>query len=283
MSQWSAEQLHLLQHDARAAAASVLIPAGMRDQVEDVVQNTWIAADRVLDRFDPSRPFKPWICTVAKRQAMVLLRSSMAGRRLTNRVIHEASCGQRTVFDVIDQDVADVLLAEISEWEWLETILRIVHAVIETPEMFTRTIDLVTKFDGNVAAGAVGMGIQASTLRDSQRKVLDLARVVDRALRLREDRELDGRTDQKVSTGDLMRCLPDPDREDRAWLAAVTDHAASTVGGFGAVTVDSLCAATGWRHNSARQRLAHTRHLLLVALTVIEKGDFTIGAGGRGD
>ena len=50
------------------------------DRVEEVIQDVLLTVHRVRHTYDPSRPFKPWLSTIARRRSVDLLRRR--GRRL---------------------------------------------------------------------------------------------------------------------------------------------------------------------------------------------------------
>lgn len=44
------------------------------EDTEDLIQETFLRAFRALDRFDLSRPFRPWLVTIAMRRAMNMIK-----------------------------------------------------------------------------------------------------------------------------------------------------------------------------------------------------------------
>jgi RNA polymerase sigma-70 factor (ECF subfamily) len=56
---------------ARRVARAVL---GQGDDADDAVQDGFIAAWRAIDRFDPSRSFRPWLMRIVANAALDLLR-----------------------------------------------------------------------------------------------------------------------------------------------------------------------------------------------------------------
>ena len=47
-------------------------------EAEDVAQQVWVAVYRQLDRFDPARPFAPWLYTIARRATISAWRKQRA-------------------------------------------------------------------------------------------------------------------------------------------------------------------------------------------------------------
>jgi RNA polymerase sigma-70 factor (ECF subfamily) len=58
------------------------------DDADDLVQETFVRAWRALDRFDETRPFAPWLITIAVNRA-----KTMAGRPVRRRSFTRVSCG----------------------------------------------------------------------------------------------------------------------------------------------------------------------------------------------
>lgn len=55
------------------------------DDADDLVQETFVRAWRALDRFDETRPFAPWLITIAVNRA-----KTMAGRARPAEELHES-------------------------------------------------------------------------------------------------------------------------------------------------------------------------------------------------
>jgi RNA polymerase sigma-70 factor (ECF subfamily) len=58
-----------------AVAAVAFGILGNRMMVDDAVQETFVRAWRAASRFDPARPFGPWLFTIARRSAIDLHRA----------------------------------------------------------------------------------------------------------------------------------------------------------------------------------------------------------------
>jgi RNA polymerase sigma-70 factor (ECF subfamily) len=54
---------------------------GDHEEARDLAQDTFVRAWRRLDRYDPERPFLPWLTTIARRLGMELLRTRCRRRR----------------------------------------------------------------------------------------------------------------------------------------------------------------------------------------------------------
>ena len=55
------------------------------DDADDLVQETFVRAWRALDRFDETKPFAPWLITIAVNRA-----KTMAGRTRPTEELHES-------------------------------------------------------------------------------------------------------------------------------------------------------------------------------------------------
>ncbi len=67
----SAEALPVLIARHRTRLFALLLRAtGRRSDAEDLFQETWLRVGRQAQRYDPSRPFGPWLATVASRLAI---------------------------------------------------------------------------------------------------------------------------------------------------------------------------------------------------------------------
>src|SRR5258705_4122196 len=65
---------HLLREIVPFVGALVRRQHRTEDRVEEVVQDVLLTVHRVRHTYDPSRPFKPWLSTIARRRSVDLLR-----------------------------------------------------------------------------------------------------------------------------------------------------------------------------------------------------------------
>ncbi|WP_144938664.1 sigma factor [Rothia kristinae] len=277
---WTSEMLEALDA-TRPIIASVLRPAGRTDEVGDVLSETWIAAEKSLPAFDPDRgPFGAWIATIARRQALRLIRRDVAAARLQESVEHAAASGITTVYDVAHEGFADELVERLADWEQMTQVLTVTRAVMVHPELLDRTLTLLIEHLGCVETAAAALRVKPAALRDTHRRVMDMTHVVEAALRTHQERRESGQTQQPVLIGQLLACLPNSDDSAQVAVMALT-QALRCRGKLGAVTVEDMAGAAGWSLSTARQHLAHLRGLLQVALLVIQCGPGGILAEGE--
>lgn len=84
---------------------------GSANDAEDIVQESLTRVLRSLRRFDPDRPFRPWLATVVANQARNWQRSGMRRQRLTARIAGLAELGPRSTEDeaIANEDRASML------------------------------------------------------------------------------------------------------------------------------------------------------------------------------
>jgi RNA polymerase sigma-70 factor (ECF subfamily) len=64
----------LVERHERAVYSVALRMLGRVEDAEDVTQETFVRMFRALDRYDPTRPFRAWLLTIASRLAIDQLR-----------------------------------------------------------------------------------------------------------------------------------------------------------------------------------------------------------------
>ena len=62
-------------HYLTAVAARAMAPAPAREDLEEVVADTFLALWRFRDNLDPERPLRPWLAVAARNLALSRLRS----------------------------------------------------------------------------------------------------------------------------------------------------------------------------------------------------------------
>ncbi len=99
--------------------------AGNNHDAEDLRQETFLRAYKNLHRYDPERPFSPWLFTIAARLAVTHLRSRHETARIDVLEIPSAGAGPREASAVRDLQstvwsaAADTLPASQYEALWL--------------------------------------------------------------------------------------------------------------------------------------------------------------------
>lgn len=268
---WTEEMIQAWK-DTRPIIISKLAQARRANEVEDVMSEVWIAAATGLDSFDPERgSFSKWINGIAYNQAARLVRAEAKQGSTVGDIAHAANSGVSTIYDVVAADHAATVDGQVSDWAAVSDVLRMVRAAVSERKLFDRSMRLILECNGDVALAGKQLGVAPAALRDSHRNVLDLARVVHKALsaywRRNEDQVTRG-----VTIRDLLGCLPDESEESRAWIGVVA-RAVASAGGFGAVTAADVATMTGMAETTARHCLSRTGWLLTVARTVLETGD----------
>ncbi len=135
------------QHLSRALAVAYRV-LGHREDAEDVVQEAFVAALRGIDRFEPGRPFAPWLYRIIVNRAI----SARRGRTLrsTDALPEDAASS-------LGSPLADTLRAEVRE--------RFLAALARLPERQRLTIEW-HEVDG-LTANEIGtlLGISGGTVR----------------------------------------------------------------------------------------------------------------------
>jgi len=80
------------RHEESAFRAAYLI---VRDEAEaqDVAQEAFVRAFRALPRFDPGKPFRPWLLRIVTNQALNSVRSRTRRTAMIERYERDASAG----------------------------------------------------------------------------------------------------------------------------------------------------------------------------------------------
>ena len=133
---------------------------------------------------------------------------------------------------------------------------------MESSEMTARALAVVLVFDDDVAAASEAMGVSTTALRQARRELVRCARVVRAAQEL-------GRSQGQVTMRALIGCLPD-DGDAGDWARQVALACVQAGGRLEDVTVEHVMRSTGFSHSTSRQYLAEVRHLLRVAVTVVQ-------------
>ena len=127
----------------------------------DLVQETWIKVCRGRDKYDPSRPFRPWMFRIASRVRTDLFRSWVWKLRLlTNRPVHEESAGPAGPMDGFPSSTENPSI----ETERSEMGTRLRKAVSALREPWRQAIVLHDLEGLTCAESAEVMGVPTATV-----------------------------------------------------------------------------------------------------------------------
>lgn len=269
---WSEEMTEAWKA-TRGLIVHTLAGGGCVQDVDDVLQKTWIAANSSLASFDAEKgTFAHWIKGVARKQALRHMTGEAYRSKATSAAEAAAASDAVTPYDVIGTDPGLLVMEQLDAIRRVSQVMVVLRQVVgDVPVLLERSMHLVLECDGDVPRAARALDVRQEALRDSHRNILDLAQVIDKALTGHWARSNAGRADAPVTTRDLLECLPADDAEHRQWITAMV-KAVMACGGFECVTATALAEATGWSVTYCRHGLARTQRLLSVALSVIRTG-----------
>lgn len=269
---WS-EEMTQAWKATRGLIVHTLAGGGCVQDVDDVLQKTWLAANSSLSSFDPEKgTFAHWIKGVARKQALRHMAGEAHRSKATSAAESAAASDAVTPYDVIGADPGLLVMEQLDAIRRVSQVMVVLRQVVgDVPVLLERSMHLVLDCDGDVPAAARSLDVRQEALRDSHRNILDLAQVIDKALHAHWMRRSEGRTQEPVTARDLLGCLPAADAEHRQWITAMV-KAVVACGGFECVTATALAEATGWSVTYCRHGLARTQRLLSVALSVIRTG-----------
>lgn len=148
------------RHDRRAFGLAFRL-LGHREDAEDVVQESFIAALEALDRFDATRPFGPWLYRI-----------------VVNRSLNARKSRSRRSTEQVPEDAPAATLSPERSAEWAETRRRVRDAMAALPER-QRTVMTMIELEGfSGPEVAEVLGMPEGTVRwhlHSARKALRVA------------------------------------------------------------------------------------------------------------
>ena len=180
---WSQEMTEAWKA-TRGLIVHTLAGGGCVQDVDDVLQKTWIAANASLGSFDPEKgAFAHWIKGVARKQAL----RHMSGEAYRSKAVGAAEAAAAsdavTPYDVTGTDPGLLVMEQLDAIRRVSQVMVVLRQVVgEVPVLLERSMHLVLDYDGDVPAAARGLEVRQEALRDSHRNILDLAQVIDKAL-----------------------------------------------------------------------------------------------------
>jgi len=121
------------RHQRRVYAVALRIVRA-HDVADDVSQEAFVRAWRALDRFEPGRPFAPWVCRIAANLAINHVRSPRAREDgLPEGHEEKAASGPSPLGAVLDDEAARVLDAAVEALPAEQRAVFVLRAVEEMP------------------------------------------------------------------------------------------------------------------------------------------------------
>lgn len=256
------EELAAMVARVRPVIVSQLGDMGSSADVEDVSQATWESAWKARHRFDPTQgSLQAWVVTIARRRAIDRVRAGQRDTVLQGRAEGLAEGRVQSAVTLTAPDHAERTVEALESQQRVRKVLGVAEQLMQNREATSRALALVLVFGEDVALAARGLGVTVEVLRQSRRELVRCCQVVSRA----QDTAAAG---GPVTMRTLIGCLP-ADGESGDWARQMALACARAGGQMEAVTVGHVMEVTGFSHNTARQYLAETRHLLQVAMTVL--------------
>ncbi len=154
----------LVQTHQEAVFRLAYLLLGNRDEAEDVAQEVFVRAFRHLDRFDASRPLRPWLLRITRNLAYNRQRSLRRYWRAVNRLFAEPPATAQPAQRAEQQVQAELL------WQ----------AVRQLPEPDQEIIYLRYFLALSVAESAETLDVAEGTVKSRLHRALDrLKRVVE--------------------------------------------------------------------------------------------------------
>lgn len=249
----------------RPVVRNILMKATLGADLDDVMQDVWLSAHRSQSNFDPEKGrLEQWLTRIAQRRAYDHLKLSNSVSGLQSTLEDAAGYESGTDLALVSADVAEDIVNRSADRDLLSKILMMTRKVIGHEAAFTRTVALLTVYDEDVRAAALGLRVSEDCIRDSRRETIRASQVIQKALALHEIKA-------SLNLRNLFACLPSDEGDSGTWARHLT-IAVVRCGGFQNVNAESLVEVTGWAFNTCRQYLNETRRLLEIARTVIETG-----------
>lgn len=244
---------------------SMLAPAGLGADTEDVAQEAVISAVASAHRWVPERgPLVSWVTTIGKRRAIDHLRR--AKRRATTAVVFAGQADDDetiSVIDVAEESFEERLLDRDEAWSVVRSVLSQVQVVLRNDETMRRAVVVLAECDGEVTSASRRLGISPAVAREARRQVVRMAIVV------RHAQDLYRQAVSAVEVDEALACLPDVAGSwPRLVLEAIVTH-----GSVQRFTTADLRAVTGWSPATCRQRLEDVSWLLSVINEIALRGE----------
>lgn len=242
----------------RGVIAHELTKYGLQQHLEDVYQDTYLAAFHSSLTYNPSKgTLSAWFQGIARTVAKGCVQKNL--RKKDRECSYEAHL----------EDAAGVV-DELEETAQTEHILRSLSLAVGHHVAFERALVLAFRYDGDKGAAAEFLGIPRRTVQWSQQIVRKFGIVIARALTVRAAREEYGKAHEPVTVGELMWCLPQ--EVDAARYVQLLGQAGSVK----KVSKADVMTVTGLSGTAALQYASEVVRMLSIARSVVETGTLAI-------
>lgn len=242
----------------RGVIAHELTKYGLQQHLEDVYQDTYLAAFHTPSRVGPSQgELGAWFRGIARYVARMCVRRVLRNDALVLSLDAEQD------LDVEQQDL------DVEEYQQLEHILRGLSLAVGHHVAFERALVLAFRYDGDTGAAAEFLGIPRRTVQWSQQLVRKFGVVIARALTVRAAREEYGKAHEPVTVGELLWCLP-PEVDADRYVQLL-----GQVGSVDKVSKADVMAVTGLSRPEAGRYVSEVVRMLSIARSVVETGTIT--------
>lgn len=264
--------------EAVQSSRSVVIrtlATGWQDDVDDVLQTTWIDAAAALDRFDSERgSLQTWVRTIARRRAVDHARARQREQE-GQHVLEVAAQAREQSAVTLWQDDAEIddLLAAQQAVEQGGPLLRAAQRVLPNPETFQRAVETIIGCGNDISLASRRMGVSADALRAARREFVATCQVVAAAQAARN-------AGRPATVATVLDCVAESEPDEAgSWRGEVAAAMAAVGVPVGEVTAGMVAERTGFSFHTSRQYLAKMQFWLSVAATVMqtpgEAGDET--------
>lgn len=241
----------------------------------DITQETFIAASRALDSYDPALgDFGAWLMGIARKISGTMMRKEASERNKVKLAFAEAAVGTSgfAVHEHLPEPEEEVFA--IAPMERMAKVLGVLRVCVGEDYIFERSMVLMRDCEGSFARAAARCGVAERALRQSHRQLSELAYVIDRALHLHYEREED-KVGTPATLREVLGCFPTlSEKTDKTWMKTVPFAIVSS-GGWTlprGELVKEVAEATGYSVVTARHLVAQCERLFSVAKLVIESG-----------
>ena len=241
----------------RGVIAHELTKYGLQQHLEDVYQDTYLAAFHSSLTYNPSKgTLSAWFQGIARTVAKGCVQKNL--RKKDRECSYEAHL----------EDAAGVV-DKLEETAQTEHILRSLSLAVGHHVAFERALVLAFRYDGDTGSAAEFLGIPRRTVQWSQQLVRKFGVVIARALTVRAAREEYGKA-HEVTVGELMWCLPQ--EVDAAGYVQLLGQ----VGSVEKVSKADVMAVTGLSRPEAGRYVSEVVRMLSIARSVVETGTLAI-------